>query len=247
MLRKSLAKTIRPTVNANMASVKFFRQTTLVQQQALTRRTVTTSGQRLGLENDEAMADFLQGEIEHEQQDMNTLPNSLQDFRIRAKGTKVVLTKKLGSENVKIEFDINENRNVDEALEEDSEDGAGKIVSYPEFTVSITKPSGKTCLINCQYDNAQELDQGMDEDERPVAEQFNIQHVAVIEEGEDPKGVYESETHNMDPDLYTHLMTMLEERGIDGEFSKELLDYSTDIEHKQYVDFLKDLKKFVDN
>lgn len=44
--------------------------------------------------------------------------------------------------------------------------------------------------------------------------------------------------------LYKLLLNTLYERGVNNEFAKDLLDMSTTIEHKEYVDFLQDLKGF---
>ena len=40
------------------------------------------------------------------------------------------------------------------------------------------------------------------------------------------------------------LMTTLLERGITGAFVNDLLDFSTALEHKQYVTFLQKLQEF---
>jgi len=39
-------------------------------------------------------------------------------------------------------------------------------------------------------------------------------------------------------ELYSMLMTTLLERGITGAFVNDLLDFSTSLEHKKYVNFL---------
>lgn len=41
------------------------------------------------------------------------------------------------------------------------------------------------------------------------------------------------------------LLNMLAERGIDNNFCQWLLDYSTALEQKQYIQFLEDLQGFV--
>lgn len=47
--------------------------------------------------------------------------------------------------------------------------------------------------------------------------------------------------------LYALLMNYLEDRGIDGEFLNQLVDFSTTYEHKKYVGLLEDLKAFVES
>ena len=47
--------------------------------------------------------------------------------------------------------------------------------------------------------------------------------------------------------LYDMLLNMLEERGIDGQFVEQLVDYSTSYEHKKYLSFLEGLKDFANS
>ena len=49
---------------------------------------------------------------------------------------------------------------------------------------------------------------------------------------------------NFEQSLYKLLHNTLYERGINNEFAKELLQMSTTVEHKEYVNFLQDLKGF---
>ncbi len=44
--------------------------------------------------------------------------------------------------------------------------------------------------------------------------------------------------------LYDMLLGLLEERGIDGPFVQQLIDYATTYEHTQYVNFLESLRDF---
>lgn len=45
--------------------------------------------------------------------------------------------------------------------------------------------------------------------------------------------------------LYDHLMDFLADRGVDNTFADELIALSTALEHKEYIQFLEDLKQFV--
>ena len=45
--------------------------------------------------------------------------------------------------------------------------------------------------------------------------------------------------------LYDMLLNLMEERGVDGTFVDELVEFSTAYEHKKYISFLKTLKEFV--
>lgn len=46
--------------------------------------------------------------------------------------------------------------------------------------------------------------------------------------------------------LYDHFMDMLDDRGINDDFIKELVEFSTAFDHTHYVKFLEGLKSFVD-
>ena len=46
--------------------------------------------------------------------------------------------------------------------------------------------------------------------------------------------------------LYDLLMDMLDERGINDQFYRQLCELSTEYEHGCYLDFLKGLKTFAD-
>lgn len=45
--------------------------------------------------------------------------------------------------------------------------------------------------------------------------------------------------------LYTMLINMLAERGVDSGFAQQLLDYSTALEHHYYIKFLENLENFI--
>jgi len=205
----------------------------------------------IATEADEDLSEFLKDEIEYEKESIPDLPK-FQDFDVKRSGTKVVLTRRFNKETVTIKFDINENNNVDETAEEemqDEESAGGHIVSYPHFTVSITKPSGKSIEFDCIYEFEQPEEGETDdmEEQQQGFDIFKFENVSVLEDGQSREdGVYESETTNMDGNLYVFLLNMMAERGVTSEFVQDLLKFSTAIEHRQHVKFLEDLKTFVD-
>ena len=143
-----------------------------------------------------------------------------------------------------IEFDINENINVDdnEVFNEETEH-ASDIVSYPHFTVSITKPTGITLLFNCNVNTGIEEDTESWENEQ--YDLFRAESVQVYRPDEvDVDQVYASDSYHMDGELHRLLMNVLFERGIDTAFVNKLIEYSTSVEHKKYVGFLQSLGKF---
>jgi len=206
------------------------------------------------------LSGFLRAEIAFEKDNIPDVPK-LEHFVATIKGTEIVLTRQFLKETVTVKFDVNENENVnenvpsEEDMEEDDEGAGGEIVSYPNFTVTITKPSGKSIEIDCIYeqDEQGELDEELEDEQDEVKEQsaapkFKMDSVAVLEAGQTRAdgGVYESETTNMDFNLYNHLMNMLAERGVDNEFGEDLLRFSTAVEHEQHVAFLQDLRQCVE-
>lgn len=199
-------------------------------------------------EAEQELSDFLRDEIDAEQKIIVDIPE-FEDFKVSSKGTQMLLTKNFQGETISVSFDINENENVSEG--EGDEEGAvsdemqSEVVSYPNFKVEIEKKSS-TLAFNCSFsdtDNTFEEDQ-MAEENNSEFDTIKIDHVTVTHDSSD--GLYEAETTNMDNDLYGMLMQMLMERGVNVNFANQLLEFSTSVEHRHYIKFLKDLKKFVD-
>ncbi|PFX28489.1 Complement component 1 Q subcomponent-binding protein, mitochondrial [Stylophora pistillata] len=187
---------------------------------------------------------FLKGEIQSERDAAPKVPIS-DLFKAEVNGTQVKLEREHNAERIVVSFDINENTNNDEASFSGSDDEgevAGKIVSYPLFTVEIIKKAGKTLQFYCEF-NTQLEDEHSGEDEGPHL--FYIVNIAVSDGTNKGKTFYCAETENMDEDLYGMLLKMLAERGIDNHFAAWLRDYSTAMEQQHYIKFLEDLQGFV--
>jgi len=182
------------------------------------------------------LASLLRGEIELELGQQPSMPQ-LGNFKTSHDGTMVTLTDRQGDEKVTISFEVNKSVNV---IQDDMDGG---IVSYPEFQVSITKPSGRTLTFNCNTDAGS----GMEEEEDDLQEEnFRIESVQAYraERGLDLSTIYEAEAENMDSNLHDMLLDILGEKGIDNEFVDGLIDLSTAVEHKLYVDHLKAMEEF---
>lgn len=202
-------------------------------------------------EADTDLSEFLKEEVSFEEENIKKLPK-INNFRMGVEGTNVKLTRDFHGENVVVEFDINENVNVDDGesiqgeVPEEEED-IPDIVSYPTFTVSITKPSGNTLLFNCNCNTG--INENDDVDGDDSEEQYDLlrfDSVQVFNPVEvDKEKAYSAESENMDGELYSMLLNTLLERGIDGTFVNDLIDLSTAMEHRHYVTFLKSLGKFV--
>lgn len=196
------------------------------------------------------MGKFLSEEISYEKDQKQVRP-SFKNFDVSEDGMLVTLSRedKATGEVVCVEFDVNESTNIDEV--DEAVDGPSRIASYPNFDVTIEKACGTILNCKCIYDQERQpdYDEQADADivdeqdeEEPAASLFHIDSVSISQE--DEVSVYESETTNMDSDLYEKLMTTLSERGIDQAFAESLLELSSIVEHEQYVVFLENLEGF---
>ncbi|XP_068679524.1 complement component 1 Q subcomponent-binding protein, mitochondrial-like isoform X2 [Montipora foliosa] len=202
---------------------------------------------------DSELMSFLKQEIQHEKDASSTVPSSML-FKPKVEGTHVKLEREHNGERIVLSFDLNENINQDEGGEDvdhdDDEAFIGKIVSYPLFTVEITKKTGHTLKFYCEFNtdlNEDLISDGEGEVDRAAPEMIHIINVSVMDTpGRDKeKTVYSAETENMDSNLYVMLLNMLAERGVDNECCQWLLDFSTTLEQQQYIKFLEDLQNFV--
>jgi len=195
------------------------------------------------LSSDRDVVQYLNDEISYEEGNVKNIPK-IRNFEMTMDGTLVTLRRNMRGEKVEVTFNVNDNENSDEGAEgeEDHSDEEPEIVSYPEFTVTITKSSGKTLLFNCSCS-----DEDADEDHEDGEDDLLvIDSVQVLEsEDADTKKVYEANTDNVDEELCSMLMNTLLERGVNGTFVNELIDLSTAVEHRHYLTFIKSLRNFM--
>jgi len=202
-------------------------------------------------DGDKDLIGFLTEEISYEEENARKVPR-LKNFNMSMDGSVVTLQRNFKDEVVEVVFDINENVNVDdaEAMETETEGADNEdlpdIVSYPNFTVSIIKPSGNTLVFNCNCNTGINEDEEGDDDGNEQYDLLRFDSVQVFNpEKENKDKVYAAESENMDGELYSLLMNTLLERGVTGTFINELIDLSTAVEHRHYVTFLKSLGNFV--
>jgi len=220
-----------------------------------------TGIRQLHTEGDRELSEFLKEEISQEMELKKKVPK-IANFSMRMDGTIVTLNKTQDHETVVVSFDVNKSlimpafNEEDEAAsyeehghEEEEEGGASDLISFPQFTVTITKtPSGKALLFNCSCktgsdDDDVDIDEDDDDDEEE--EMLSIDSVQAYDAQEmDVEKVYEAETDHMDGHLYELLHNTLVERGITDEFVTEVIALSTAVEHGHYIAFLKNLNKF---
>jgi hypothetical protein len=258
LMQNSLTKTHVIAGTRNVWSVAKFRQPlpTVEQINSSTWRGWNTiSACYNHSDGDKELAEFLKDEIKVEKESSpkpHRLPK-IKDFVVeKTDGPKVTLTKKLGNETITVKFNVNNtieeslmNMQENEGLNQ-TEEESPPVASRPAFVVEISKAGHKTLAIQCTYN--QEEPPAQDGQEEPYPEPVEIQELALLNTSQEwSDDVYILSGGIMDGNLYGLMMNYLEDRGIDGEFLIQLVDFSTSYEHKKYVGLLEDLKVFVES
>ncbi|XP_043828263.1 complement component 1 Q subcomponent-binding protein, mitochondrial-like, partial [Dromiciops gliroides] len=136
--------------------------------------------------------------------------------------------------------------NCDDELPEGQkaqEEQEPELTSTPNFVVEVVKDDTKKALVlDCHYPGKQV---GKEEEEESAI--FSIQEVSFQSASEfDWKDTnYTLNTDSLDWALYDHLMYFLADRGVDNTFADKLIEVSRALEHQEYINFLEDLKGFV--
>jgi len=192
----------------------------------------------------------LDREINEEKQlvKKNEVPK-IKDFEVKNEGAKVILTKTYGDEKIAVEFNVNDSLGrYDHAEDEEFENKPEKAQaaephepdfrSRPPFTVTITRGNKKLSL-NCEF-----MEAGPEESpEHEDIDDFDIVNFAIYE-NELNETVYAADCQYIDSGLYDNLLDILDERGVGQEFAKELAEFSSAYESRQYIDLLEKLKSF---
>ncbi|XP_048728142.1 complement component 1 Q subcomponent-binding protein, mitochondrial-like [Ostrea edulis] len=189
-------------------------------------------------EADKAIVNYLKSEIESEMEaDIHNVKTYFSDWKIVKAGTEITMTKNFQSEIITVLFNVNDSLedNYDES-EDDKFDGP-PMSSRPSFMVEIAKPSGMKMMIECDCIPDQEPLERFDGTRGNDV--FVITSVQVYKGERLPKNYVCQE---FDSVLYDKLTNVLQERKIDNKFVEELVEFSTDYEHQQYVDFLQKMK-----
>jgi len=174
---------------------------------------------------------------------------SISGFQIATDQREVTLTKKHGEETITVNFDVNHTVDVDEVPgAEDqtrtaqAEAGGPKMVSKPDFTVTIAKGDRKL-VFECAY-MERTLDPSIRQEDYGDQFEVDIIYMYTGELSQNSK-FYAVSGDIIDGTLYDHLMNFLEERGIDNNFAQQLIRFSTNYEHNQYVGLLQKLRDFL--
>ncbi|KRY79977.1 Conserved regulator of innate immunity protein 3, partial [Trichinella pseudospiralis] len=199
---------------------------------------------------DSMLSEFLKDEIEAEKKiAKQQLPTgqvpAITGFQLTSNEDEITLNKTFGSEKISVKFHVS--HSVDTAPDfestESQEQKGPSVISKPSFTVSIEKENQKLvfeCAFIEQYEDDVETNQPNDD----TTDLFNIEEIYMYS-GDATDNIYSVRGDIIDGGLYDHLMTYLEERGIDHNFAEQLIKFSTHYEHAQYVALLQRIREFV--
>lgn len=213
---------------------KFPRQFGSIQQRWLHQKNVSQ-------ESFNNLSKYLESEIGAEMEDgIENVDNLLEGWTKNCEGVKVVLSKKVGKETVRVSLSISGALEGYEGPDDEDMETDAPLLCKPPFEVEIEKPSGNTLAIRCMIN-----DDMAEDPEDDVSDIFEILNVT-MHNGKPGETTYVCESENMDQEMYEGLLDVLEERGIDKMFTQNLVEFCTKYEKKEYVDFLTSMKKFAD-
>ena len=186
---------------------------------------------------EQELTEFLSEEIKAEKDSQNQPLPKLPGWTVSHDGSDITLTKKYGSEEITVKANVC--YSVDAA---NPESDNGQMVCKPDFAIEIKK--GNSILgLNCAFVQEHEDEEGQME---KMEDDFQINEISIYE-GEFEKNNYAISGDVVDGNLYDMLLNILEDRGVDQQFAKSLIEYSTVYEHSQYVSLLENMKKFFSN
>lgn len=183
------------------------------------------------------LTDFLVSEIELEKESQKRQLPEMTGWKVTVDGSDISFSKKHENEDITVKANVC--YSVD-AANPDAENA--EMVCKPDFAIEIKK--GESILgLNCSF--VQDEDTGNEDGQRleKFEDDFQINEVSIYE-GEFNKSNYAISGDVIDGNIYDLLMNILEDRGIDQQFAKDLIEYATVYEHGQYVNLLSNLKKF---
>lgn len=198
-----------------------------------------------------SIVDILEREIQDESAELNQhlLTDQFPGFSVETDGADVKLTKQVGDTTVSVRFTVSSSLSewpteVAESKSEQKQESEGlntTLMSMPEFQVQIGK-NDHTLEISCYFEE-------MEQDEE-TGEPFAMDPVFSIDElvmyqGEPKETEFAVSAEYFQEDLQAALLQYLGEHGIDDDFAKNLVGFSTSYEKKQYIGLMKRLKSFV--
>lgn len=204
-------------------------------------------------EEEPNFVDVLEREIQGEQAELSSRLTSDQfpGYSVETDGSDVKLSKQVGNSSVVVRFTVssslaewpNENTDNEKQASTPTEqpDLSTSLVSLPEFEVQITK-GDHTLEVSCFFDE-------MDSDEetgQPLFSEpvFNVDEL-VLYQGTPKETEFAVNAEYFSEEMQEALLHFLAKHGIDHEFTRDLVNFATNYEKKQYVSLLNRLKSFV--
>lgn len=195
------------------------------------------------------MSEFLNDEIKLEKDAEKGTKQiyTIKDFEIISNGADVTIKRSKDGENLTIKWNVN--NTVDDEYPADFDESKPQepesaMVSKPSFTIFFNKGGDKTLALQCDFPS-EDMMEAQEPQNEEIVDPLEISEVALVHGDDWNDKVYSVMSSVMDGNLYTLLLAMLEDRGINAEFMEELLEFSTTYEHKQYIGFLEQLREFV--
>lgn len=193
------------------------------------------------------LTEILEREIQDETAELSQHPSTdkFPGFSVETNESEVKLFKKINNTNVTVRFSVSssltESPDPSEDVNSQSEQPSTKLVSMPEFQVQISK-NNQTLELSCYFE-----EEGVDEETgepqspEPV---FSVDEL-VLYQGEPKETEFAVSAEYFQEDLQMSLHNYLAEHGIHDAFAKNLVDFATSYEKKQYINLMKRLKSFV--
>jgi len=198
--------------------------------------------------SDQELREFLNQEIQMEKQQAKPRIENIAGFSVQTDGANITLTRSANGEDITVKLNVNHAVDAEEPEDfgnANANEPSAEMACKPDFCVEIKK--GETTLaFNCSF-TSPEMMPPQASQESPDGAPNDLFHVGEITlyKGEWQESTYIAAGDVMDGYLYDLLMNYLEERGIDQEFAKNLIDFSTGYEHKLYINWLEELKRFI--
>nr|XP_002119532.1 complement component 1 Q subcomponent-binding protein, mitochondrial-like [Ciona intestinalis] len=188
-------------------------------------------------EGDKTLSAILNEEIAQEKQKRLSVPQ-IEGWKTELDGAECKVVKNLRGDEIEVSFNVNASV---PPLHSDDPDEQGEIIAQPDFSVLIKKPSSTNVILFDCYFPDPENDKYEESEPENI---FSIRSLTIYKD-EIKESTYTIETENIDSELYSMLLTYLEDRGIGNEFAADLENLATAVENQEYIKSLEKLQKFV--
>jgi len=193
---------------------------------------------------------LLDREIQEEMAELNQRLQTDQfpGFSVETDDADVKLTKQVGDATVTVRFTVSSSLSewrTGEAQEDkqnpEQPEASYSLISLPDFQVQISRRD-RTLEVSCYFEQPEHDEETGDV--YPTEPIFDIDEL-VIYNGEPRESEFAVSAEYFREELQEGLIQFLADHGIDDEFVKNLVSYSTTYEKKQYIGLMRRLREFV--